>query len=120
MPVPQNTPLTERALSTDLVDISAPSSAYVPTPWRGYLVRAYSCLQRSITGSDAHWTLKVNGTAVAPAVTVTASGSAAGDVDSTDDLFNVMVSAGDSIAFESDGASSTTAAATFTAVIRRQ
>jgi hypothetical protein len=64
--------------------------------------------------------MEINGTAVTGvSVTITQSGSAAGDVDSGEPTAVTYVNEGDSIEFISDGASSTTAPATFTAVIER-
>jgi hypothetical protein len=90
------------------------------SPWRGQLKRVYSALHVAITGANAVWTMEINGTAVTGvSVTITQSGSAAGDVDSGEPTAVTYLNEGDVIEFISDGASSTTAPTTFTAVIER-
>jgi hypothetical protein len=108
-------------VSVALADISAPSTAYVASPVTGKLYAAFSTLQGAISGSDCTWSMTINGTAVPNStVTVTASGSAAGDVDYLDfgQMSPPLVNKGDTIGFVSAGESSTTAAARFNAMIR--
>ncbi|ANW02253.1 hypothetical protein [Bradyrhizobium icense] len=108
-------------ITARLADISAASTAYVASPVTGKLYSASSCLQGGITGSDCTWSMTINGVAVANStVTVTASGSAAGDVDSIDfgQFDPPLVNKGDTLGFVSAGESSTTAAAQFSAVVR--
>ena len=121
MAVPANRPLSEASVSAYLADISAASSAFVVSPWRGKITRVYSVISAAITGADATWTVEINGTAVTGiSVVVVNSGSAAGDVDSGAPTgSNHFVNEGDTIEFVSDGASSTTVPATFVAVIER-
>jgi hypothetical protein len=104
-----------------MVDISAASSAFTVAPCRGRIVRVYSILQGAITAADANWTVEINGTAVTGLAAVVANASSAGgDVDSAvPTASNNVVNEGDTIEFVSDGASSTTAAAMFVAVIER-
>jgi hypothetical protein len=103
-----------------MADLSTASSAFVVSPWRGKIVRVYSCIYNAITGADSIWTMKINGTAVTGvSVTVANSGSAAGDVDTGTPTGANTVNEGDTIEFISDGASSTTCVTTFTAVIER-
>ena len=121
MTLPTPRTISERPVQAYLADISAASSCYTVAPFRGQLVRAYSVLQGTISGADAVWTMKINGQAVTGvSVTVAQSGSAAGDVDSTDTIGPTgnSVNEGDTIEFVSNGASSTTCPAMFTAVIR--
>lgn len=120
MALPNNRPLTEAAVSTYLADVSTASSSFVVSPWRGKIVRAYSALHTAITDANAVWTMEINGTAVTGvSVTITQSGSAAGDIDTGTPTGANTVNEGDVIEFISDGASSTTAPVTFTAVIER-
>jgi len=115
-----NRPLTEATVQAYLVDISTASSAWVVSPWRGKITRVYSIIDTAITGANAVWTLEINGTAVTGvSVTVTQSGSAAGDMDEGTPTGANTVEEGDKIEFISDGASSTTSAVMFTAVIER-
>jgi hypothetical protein len=120
MALPNNRPLSEASVSAYMADISAASSAFVVSPFRGKITRVYSTIFNAITSADAVWTMKINGTAVTGvSVTVANSGSAAGDVDSGTPTAANAVNEGDYIEFVSDGASSTTCPATFTAVIDR-
>ncbi len=117
----QNDPVNLAVVSRRLADISAPSTAYAVSPFYGALYRAYSCLQGAITGSDCTWSMTINGVAVPNStVTVTASGSAAGDVDSIEfsRVSPPIVNKGDVIGFVSAGESSTTRAAQFSVLIR--
>jgi hypothetical protein len=118
MALPQNRPFNELVVGNQLADISADSSTYVVAPAKGYLVRAFSVLHGAITGADATWTIKVDGTAITGTVTVANASSAAGDVDSITYTTPVPVNEGSVIEFDSSGASSTTAIASFFAVIR--
>src|SRR5688500_15402267 len=80
LPVPR--PISETQVSAYMADLSTASSAFAVAPCRGRIVRVYSTIYAAITGADATWTLEVNGVAVTGiSVTVTQSGSAAGDVD---------------------------------------
>ncbi len=119
LPVPR--PISETQVAAYMADLSTPSSAFVVAPCRGRIVRAYSTIYAAITGADAAWTLEVNGIAVTGiSVTVTQSGSAAGDVDiGLPTGSNHYVNEGDAIEFVSDGASSTSCPTMFTAVIER-
>lgn len=121
MPLPENAPLTQAALTAYMADLSTASSAFVVCPWRGKIVKCYSSIYNAITGANSVWTVEVNGTAVTGiSVTVANSGSAAGDVDSGEPTgSNHYVNPGDVIEFVSDGASSTTCPTTFTVLIER-
>jgi len=108
-------------LNARLADISAPSQVYIASPVTGKLYSASSCLQSGITGSDCAWSMTINGVAVSGStVTVTALGSAAGDVDLIDfgQMAPPLINKGDRLGFVSAGESSTTAAAVFSVVIR--
>jgi hypothetical protein len=119
LPIPR--PISEAFVSAYLADISAASSTFAIAPCRGRIVRAFSAIHAAITGADSVWTMKINGTAITGiSVTVANSGSAAGDVDTgVPTASNNVVNEGDTIEFITDGASSTTAPATFVAVIER-
>jgi hypothetical protein len=103
-----------------MADLSTASSAFTVAPCRGRVVRAFSTIYNATTGADAVWTMKINGTAITGvSVTVTQSGSAAGDVDTGNPTAANTVNEGDNIEFVSDGASSTTCPTMFVAVIER-
>lgn len=119
MALHENTPLNEIHVQAYLADLSTASSAFVVSPVRGKIVKAYSVIGAAITSADAVWTMEINGTAVTGvSVTVANSSSAAGDVDSGTPTGANDVNPGDVIEFVSDGASSTTCPTMFTAVIR--
>lgn len=116
---PGTRPLADKYLTAYLADVSTASSAFVAVPAQGELIGIMSALYTAITSADAAITVEINGTAVTgAALTITQSGSAAGDVDSDFDFSPVAVKEGDVIEFISDGGSSTTAPMNFTAVIR--
>jgi hypothetical protein len=117
MALPVNRPNSEYVVSNQLADISAASSTYAVATAKGKLKRAYSVLHGAITGADCTWVLKINGTTVTGTVTVAYSGSAAGDIDSVEYDGLTRVNEGDLITWTSAGESSTTAIATFFAVI---
>lgn len=121
MPLPIPRPISEAYVSAYLADISAASSTFAVAPCRGRIVRAFSAIHAAITVADAIWTMKINGTAITGiSVTVATAASAPGDVDTGNPTAsNNVVNEGDTIEFVSDGASSTTAPATFVAVIER-
>jgi len=118
MALPERQPSNEIAVTAQMADVSTASSAYVAAPASGRLVRAYSCIANAITGADCTWTVSVNGVAQTGTVTITQSGSAAGDVDEIVFSAAISVQKGDTIAFVSAGESSTTCVTNFTAVIR--
>lgn len=118
LPVPR--PISEISVNAHLADLSTAGSAFCVSPCRGELVRAYSVIGAAITTANAVWTMEINGTAVTGvSVTVTQSGSAAGDVDTGEPTARTYVNEGDTIEFISDGASDTTCPTNFTAVIER-
>lgn len=118
MALPERQPSNEIAVTAQMADVSTASSAYVAAPASGRLARAYSCIANAITGADCTWTVSVNGVAQTGTVTITQSGSAAGDVDEIVFSASISVQKGDTIAFVSAGESSTTCVTNFTAVIR--
>ena len=121
MALQENTPFDEIYLTTSLADLSTASSAFVVSPVRGRIRKAWSVIANAITGADAVWTMEINGTAITGvSVTVANSGSAAGDVDSdepTSETTNRVIP-GDAIEFVSDGASSTACPTQFTVAIQ--
>jgi hypothetical protein len=92
----------------------------VASPWRGKIVRYYSAIANAITTADGSVSLTINGTAVTGStITVTQSGSAAGDVDSAIPTGANYVNEGDYIGVVTTGACDTTCITTFTIVIER-
>ncbi len=107
-----------------LVDVSAPSISYAPIPASGIARMAYATISAAITSADAIVTVKkISGstTTTLGTITIANSGSAAGstfEVVWSATQENRNVKAGDTIVFDSDGASSTTSIANFVLVIR--
>ena len=77
-------------LGVDIADLSAEASYFKVVPFSSRLVRAYSTIDGVVGTADVTVTLKNNGgTALTNGViTITQSGSAAGDVDSCDPTGN--------------------------------
>lgn len=114
-------------LTVTMADISAASSSFVAVPFRCKVVAAYCTIQNAITTADSALSMKI-GPAGATGASITGmtgtaafTGSAAGtvftlgDPSSTDNVAN----AGDNIECITDGASSTTAVATWTILVHR-
>jgi hypothetical protein len=93
--------------TTTIVDSSAAVSMYARAPFRGKIVKMGVVLG-AVVDSDRVFTGKINGTAITGgALTVAASGSAAGDVKSLVPTAANFVSEDDTIEIASDGAGST-------------
>jgi hypothetical protein len=122
MALPSNRPANEVVITGHMPDLAtASSTAYLAATHRGRLKRAYTIIHNSITTANGSVAVKVNGTTVGT-ITVTQSGSAAGDVDTVylgyQGTAN-FVNEGDLITFVSDGAADTTTITRCSAVIER-
>lgn len=105
-----------------IADVSTAGQIYIPVPdeFAGQVVEVRSALNGAIATADATLTLKVNGTAMTNGtITITQSGSAAGDVDVARPTSSNQVSAGEAIEIETDGASTNAVAVFGTIVILR-
>lgn len=114
--------LRQVTLNFHLADISTAGQIYVPVPkgFDGDIIEITTALNGAIATADATLTSKIGGTAVTGgAITVTQSGSAAGDVDTVYPTGARTVRAGEAIEIETDGASTNTVEVTGTIVIRR-
>ena len=104
----------------EIADISTASSTYVAVPDGGKVIKIITALQGAISGGDAAITFEIGGTAITGGgITVTQSGSAAGDVDTATPTAANRVEEGGSIEMITDGASSNTIKLVVTFVIRR-
>ena len=94
-------------VSVTIPDISTASTIYVPIPFAGTVTKVVGVLPGAITSADAVLTIK-NASAVSMGtITVTQSGSTAGDVDSVSPVTNNTVTANSFITIETNGASDT-------------
>ncbi len=84
-------------------DISIASSIYLPIPFAGTVSRVTSCIEGAIAGADLVLTVKNSSAATMGTVTVTQSGSAAGDVDFTNPSSNNTVTDNNYILIQGDG-----------------
>lgn len=92
-------------------DVSTAGQTYVPVPGniQGKIVEIRSCLGGAIASADAVLTAKIGGTAVTGgAITIAYTSSAAGDTDVVYPTGANVVSAGDAIEIETNGASTNT------------
>ena len=112
--------LNDYFITAEIEDISTASSTFVAIPDGGKVVKILTALQGAISGADAAITFEVGGTAMTnSAITVANSGSAAGDVDSSEPSAANRVEEGGTIEMITDGGSTGTAKLLVTFVIRR-
>ena len=112
--------LNDYFLHAAIADISTASSTFVPVPDGGKIIKIITALQGAISGGDAAITFEIGGTAVTGGgITVTQSGSAAGDVDTAEPTALNDVLEGGTIEMLTDGASSNAVKLNVTFIIRR-
>jgi hypothetical protein len=112
--------LNDYFITAEIEDISTASSTFVAIPDGGKVVKILTALQGAISGADAAITFEVGGTAMTnSAITVANSGSAAGDVDTSEPSAANRVEEGGTIEMITDGGSTGTAKLLVTFVIRR-
>ena len=112
--------LNDYFITAEIEDISTASSTFVAIPDGGKVVKILTALQGAISGADAAITFEVGGTAMTnSAITVANSGSAAGDVDTSEPSAANNVDEGGTNEMITDGGSTGTAKLLVTFVIRR-
>ena len=112
--------LNDYFLTSTIADISTASSTFVPVPDGGKIIKIITALQGAIGTANAAITFEIGGTAVTGgAITVTQSGSAAGEVDTAEPTAANDVAEDGSIEMITDGSSSNTIKLVVTFVIRR-
>jgi len=112
--------LNDYFITSTIADISTASSTFVPVPDGGRVVKIITALQGAIGTANAAITFEIGGTAITGgAITVTQSGSAAGDVDTAEPTAANEVLEDGTIEMITDGASSNTIKLVVTFVIRR-
>ena len=112
--------LNDYFITSTIADISTASSTFVPVPDGGRVVKIITALQGAIGTANAAITFEIGGTAITGGgITVTQSGSAAGDVDTAEPTAANRVEEDGSIEMITDGGSSTACECVITFVIRR-
>ena len=112
--------LNDYFLTAKITDISTAGSTFVAVPDGGKIVKILTSIKNAITTADAALTFEIGGTAVTGgAITVTQSGSAAGDVDTATPTAANRVEGDGAIEMITDGGSSTACECVVTFVIRR-
>ena len=77
--------LNDYFLHAAIADISTASSTFVPVPDGGKVIKIITALQGAIGTANAAITFEIGGVAITGgAITVTQSGSAAGDIDTAE------------------------------------
>lgn len=108
----------EVVLNVD-VQLGSSGQSYVVSPIDGTVIDVYSVINSSLSTSDEKLTVKdADGNSMGD-ITLTQSGSAAGDVDSLTPSSNAGVSAGDAIEVETDGSNGTSTQAFMSIRVRR-
>lgn len=114
--------LLNTSLNFYIPDVSTAGQIYVPIPtgFDGQVIEVRAALNGAIGTADVDLTLKVNNVAMTNGVvTITQSGSAAGDVAGANPTSLNAVRVGEAVEIETDGASTNTVAVFGTMVIRR-
>lgn len=88
-------------------DLSSAENIYCPIPFGGTVSRVTSVLEGSIAGGDVIVTVKNSSAATMGTLTVTQTGSAAGDIDSLEPTTNNTVTDNDYILIQTNGGAST-------------
>ena len=112
--------LNDYFITSTIADISTASSTFVPVPDGGKVIKIFTALQGAIGTANGGITFEIGGTAITGGgITVTQSGSAAGDVDTAEPTAANRVEEDGSIEIITDGGSSTACECVVTFVIRR-
>lgn len=99
------------AIALHFSDIGTAGSIYFVAPYDGSITKAWSTIHQAIATTDTVLTLKIGGVSVTSGtMTISFSGSAAGDIDTCIPSALNTFSAGDLIEVATDGATTTTPA----------
>jgi hypothetical protein len=110
--------LNRRYITARLEDISTAKSVFMVLGTGGTIFKIYSVIDGAIGTADCVLSFEIAGTPVTSGnITITQSGSAAGDVDSSTPSAANVVSDGQAIEIITNGASTNTVNATITFVI---
>lgn len=105
-------PLNYYTLNGQIADIGTATTVVFVAPQAGYLRKVGCVLNGAITTADDVITVSVDGVALSPTITVTQSGSAAGDYDFAN--YFAPVKEGSRITIANSGASTGTAIEAYT------
>ena len=112
--------LNDYFVTSKITTISTAGSTFVPVPDGGRVIKIITSIKNAITSADAALTWEIGGVAMTDsAITVTQSGSAAGDVDTSEPTALNTVSEDGTIEMITDGASATACECVVTFIIRR-
>lgn len=95
------------AVSGIINDVSTAASIYIPIPFAGTVVKVVTVLAGSLTTANATVTVRDAADASMGTITITQSGSAAGDIDVLNPVSNNTVTNDSRIRIDTDGASDT-------------
>jgi hypothetical protein len=102
-------------MTVRITDVSTADSEFIAPGFRGKIRKVVSVLKNAITVADSNVTVEISGTAVTgAALVITASGSAAGDIDTATPTALNSFSDTQFIRVVTDGASTTAAPLTVT------
>jgi hypothetical protein len=112
--------LNDYFVTSKITTISTAGSTFVPVPDGGRVIKIITSIKNAITTANAALTWEIGGVAMTDsAITVTQSGSAAGDVDTSEPTALNTVSEDGTIEMITDGASATACECVVTFIIRR-
>ena len=119
MAYPTQQPLGVKYYNAYMVDTGTSTSAYVPGGGRGKVIEVLATVHNTMSGGDAVFTAKINGTAMTNGIyTTTAASSSPGYVYSWNPSAANTFNKGDALEVASDGGPNSTTPATFTFVVR--
>ena len=102
-------------ISYEILDVSTAKSMWLPCPKAGKIIKIYSVLHGAIATGDVDLTFEIDGVLVTNGIiTITQSGSAAGDLDNSTPSANNVLTAGQAIEIITDGVSTGTVNVTLT------
>ena len=112
--------LNDYFLTSKITNISASGSTFVPVPDGGRVIKIITSIKNAISSANAALSWEIGGTAITGGgITITQSGSAAGDVDTAEPTAANEVLEDGTIEMITDGGSSTACECLVTFIIRR-
>lgn len=100
-------------------DVSVADTIYIPVPYAGTVAKVVTVLDGAITGANDTITVRNAAGASMGTITITQSGSAAGDVDTLVPVSNNTIANDSFVRLDADGASGTAQILYVTVVIER-